>query len=356
MNVSFIVPASLDKVTGPRNSVTLLAQSVKPLVKKVNVFTSVRCKQFTFNNVPVKPVDNSKLLQSDIVVFSGIWLSEYIKIAALLRKNNIPYVISPRSSLMKSSIKKGLIKKFLFYTFQAKNYIKGAKGIHFLTEDEKSNSFLSSKGFVVGNIVNDKNIIENNLEQKKEKSDSKIISFLGRLDIQHKGLDILFSAIAIAANELRENKVEIRVFGPDQFNCLKKLESILESNNIKDLVSLGGKLEGIEKANFLYESDFFVHTSRYEGQPQAVMEAMMCGCGILVTPGTNMISITNQSNAGLVALLDAKDIAEKLVELIKLDKVTLSKNAFAYAEKYFLERYIGNAFFKHLNQIIKESN
>lgn len=350
MNVSFIVAASPDVVTGPRNSVTLLAKSIMPFVSEVSVFSSIKCEPFKFNDIAVEQIDYNKLIRSDIVVFSGVWFFEYIKIAGVLRNKNIPYIVSPRSSLMKASLKKSFFKKVFFYLIKARGFLNGAAAIHFLTEDEKNNSFFSSKGFVIGNIVNDVNILEADLEQNNKKANEKIISFLGRFDLLHKGLDVFLEAIIIAANELRDKKVKIRMFGPDQCNGSNKLKIIIENNNLKDIVNLGGKLEGKEKAVFLTESDFFVHTSRYEGQPQAVMEAMMCGCPILVTPGTNMVGIVEQSKGGVVAILDPTDIAKKLVELLNSDSNALSINSYSYARKYFTEEYVGSAFFQFLRK------
>jgi glycosyltransferase involved in cell wall biosynthesis len=57
---------------------------------------------------------------------------------------------------------------------------------------------------------------------------------------------------------------------------------------------------GREKEALLDSAFVFVHTSRWEGMPFAVIEALATGCPVLVTPATNLGDYVEGFGAGVV--------------------------------------------------------
>lgn len=352
MKIALVFSEPPEMVTGPRNSVTLLASALKTYFEKVTVFTTHNCEAFIYNDVKIQKLEDNHLTDYDIFVITGVWWPKNIKLAKKLFKNNIPYIISPRSSLMKSSFKKSKFKKNIYYILQAKTYIKRARAIHFLTEDEKNNSYFSEKGFVVGNIVSDSHILQTH-SYKKTKTNQIIISFLGRLDINHKGLDLFLESIKICEEILKEKNVSIKINGPDFYGSEKVLHSMINKLKLEEIVVLAPGLYGEEKAEFLKNTDIFIHTSRYEGQPQAVMEAMMCGCAILVSSQTNMGEIIKISNCGVVTDLDVNDISNKLLDLLSSNLDEMKSNAIKFAENNFKSSRVGLTFYDKIKNLVK---
>src|SRR5690606_24298476 len=98
---------------------------------------------------------------------------------------------------------------------------------------------------------------------------------------------------------------------------------------------------------FLAECMAFVHTSRYEGQPQAVMEALAAGTPALLTPGTNMQKFIIENNMGWVCGHSTKDIADGLIRISQCKQEEfekLSQNAAIYAYKNFRWDVIARSF------------
>ncbi|GAH10210.1 unnamed protein product, partial [marine sediment metagenome] len=94
----------------------------------------------------------------------------------------------------------------------------------------------------------------------------------------------------------------------------RTFHSAIESLGLKNSVKILGPKYGEEKLRYFLACDVFIHTSRFEGMPMAVLEAMALGKPCLVTPGTNMADIVCQGG-GWECKPDPKSIAESLKEI-----------------------------------------
>ena len=333
MKIAHVVSAFPDRVTGPRNSVTMLSKYLN-LIEGVEsrVYTDVADEMFSFNDEVVSPLKTIDVACFDVVVFSNVYNKNSAELARECRRKKVPYVISPRSSLIKSSLYKSWWKKLLFIYGYGFSYLKGSVAIHFLTEEERDFSVLKGQSsFVVGNIVLSGAI--GNQEKQK------IIGFLGRYDIRHKGLDVLLKGAALAKEDLKRSGWKIVLHGPDFNGGKSKLEMMLKLYGLDGVVTLNGALHGPEKNEFYDRVSVFVHTSRYEGQPQSVMEAMTRRCAILVTPGTNMGRIVKDSFCGEVVDFTPSSIANFLFSLSR-DVFNIEDHQ-DRARAYSLERFSG---------------
>lgn len=347
MKIAHVVSAFPDRVTGPRNSVTLLSKYLNmfPGVES-DVFSDVSVGDFVFNDVLVQPSSMLCVGNYDAVVFSGIYNRTNVALSRECRRLSVPYLISPRSSLVRTSLQKSWWKKFFFLFCYGRTYLKGCAALHFLTEKERDHSYYGKrKSIVAGNIVN----VMPGKQTKK-----KIIGFLGRYDIGHKGLDVLMEGAGLARESLLEKGWALYMHGPDFKRGREQLERMLVKYNLEDVVVVGDALHGEEKHKFLDSISVFVHTSRYEGQPQAVMEAMRRGCAIMVTEGTNMGDIVRSANCGGVVLCDADSIA-LFFRTLPSDHADLSlmqKNAREYSEKNFNGEFVARNFFNQLLKVL----
>ena len=81
---------------------------------------------------------------------------------------------------------------------------------------------------------------------------------------------------------------------------------------------------GKEKEEVLLNTDIFIQTSRHEGMPLGILEALSYGIPCLATEGTNLGTIIENNNAGWYANNSIESIANKIEETIK-DKQKLRK-------------------------------
>ena len=85
-------------------------------------------------------------------------------------------------------------------------------------------------------------------------------------------------------------------------------------------------VNGIEKEKIILSADIFIQTSRVEGMPLGILEALSYGLPCLVTKGTNTGEIVKKYNAGWVAETNTTSIANKLIEAIFDSNVWVEKS------------------------------
>lgn len=263
----------------------------------------------------------------DLVVFHGVYYYYFIKVTRYLVKHDIPYIVAPHGSLTSFAQRKKYIKKFFGNLIYFNRFIKYSAAIQYLTskEQEMSSSF-ENNNFVCGNgmYVRGNNIVKN--EKKKKQFQ---LTFIGRLDPFHKGLDILIEACEKISTDMREHNIHLSIFGPDHQGGKKFIESKIKSLGIEEIVSVGEALYGEDKQKQLEDTDVFVLTSRFEGQPLAAMEALAMGIPVILTPGTNMADDVLKYECGWKANFSTQDISLKILEAFNSRKKfnQLSKNA-----------------------------
>ena len=263
-----------------------------------------------------EPFDLSSLPEPfnkpDLVVFQEVNYFKYIKIAKKLKKAEIPYVIFPHGSLTKQALKKKWLKKKIAYTLFFNSFIKNATAIQTLSQNEYDNTNFKVKKFISTNGMQMPSL----KKQTFSKEGIKFV-YIGRLDAYHKGLDLMIEAIGKASALLRENKCEFKLYGPDLNGRFQHVLDLIEEHGVKDIVTLSEAIYGEEKIKALLDADIFIQTSRLEGMPLGILEALSYGVPCLVTKGTAVGDIINSYGAGWVADTSAESICNTFNNVLK---------------------------------------
>ena len=275
----------------------------------------------------------------NIVIFHSVYAKQYIYIYKFLNKTKIPYLVQLHGALSYENYNKGTIKKYIANLLFFNRFLKGAKGIIYLNNEEYNNS-------IVKRINSSFSFISNgcylpSFEKKIINYKPKLsILYIGRIDIHHKGLDVLLEAIHILINKNMDNKFHLTIYGNGLENDVNWLSKALSTIS-PDFISFKGPIYGRDKEEVLKSSDIFILTSRYEGMPMGVLEALSYGLPCLLTPGTNLTSDIEKFNAGWRSNFSAQDIADTieyaLNDFYKNNKI-LIENAQLLAKQYSWER------------------
>ena len=165
---------------------------------------------------------------------------------------------------------------------------------------------------------------------------------VGRLHEQ-KGFDLLIDAFSMIADQCSGWKVDIFGDGPDK----EKLEDRIRQRNLMDSVVINPPTSTI--FDEYQQSDFFVLSSRYEGYPLVLNEAMSCGvpCVAYRCKYGPEDAIKDGVNGLLVEKGNIEDLANKILWMITHTEERLSMGvkareaALRYKKDAIMNQWVG---------------
>lgn len=264
----------------------------------------------------------------DVVVFEGIYFKEYIGFSKELRRKHIPYVIIPRGSMTYQAMHNhAWLKKWIAHKIWFDGFINHAWRIQYLTQQEADDStkLFKTPYFIVPNGFDTPSVVKTSFCSEGIKA-----IFIGRLDIYHKGIDLLLDAITEAHKELKDSGFSLNIYGPHRYDY-ENIKNEIETRGITDIASVNGEISGKEKEQAILDSDLFIMTSRFEGHPMGLIEALAYGLPCLVTPGTNMLEEVKKADAGWVCEGNVESIKDILI------KVIVDKNKYDFKSLHAIE-------------------
>lgn len=277
--------------------------------------------------------DYVKKNMPDIVVFHDFYYLKYAKMAFILKMMHIPYVIEPHGAFGRQAIKKSRIKKLIANNTIFRILIKGSEGFIFTNEGERADSAIFKQKTVIIPSGVAKEAVDT-LDYKDFSIDqSPIFYFLGRYDINHKGLDYLFDALDILDNN--NERINVRLYGVgDEVETSFIHERMGRMHNVD--IEDKGTIYGDDKKAALRQANILLLTSRYEGSPMTVLDALCYGNPCIVTPGTNITDVIVENGLGWKSELDASSIADCIIKA-KKDYQKKYNVYYAKCKKYVLD-------------------
>jgi len=138
------------------------------------------------------------------------------------------------------------------------------------------------------------------------------LSWVGRYDPRHKGLDILIDALVLLPAERRPR---LRLHGYDFRGGLEALRRRIADRAIGDCVHLGGVISGPAKTEFLRHADGYVHPSRWESYGIALVENLALGVPCVVSSSVHLASDLTEYDAAILTEPNPRDLADALLRL-----------------------------------------
>lgn len=363
MNILFVSHLTNSRSQGPNYSVPaqVLAQTKYDNIHWLNLTnsyqehwseTGVYHSINEYNSLSISELP-SPFDKPDLVIFQGFYYYNNYKLAMHLKDNNIPYIIIPRGELTKDAQKIKCVKKYLGNLVMFKRFAKKALAIQYLTNREHldSGSKWNESPIIIPNGITTK-------ENTKKWNNSERIRgvYIGRMAPFHKGHDLLIKACVELREKFGKNNCVIVFYGPERFGFKAQLQKDISDNNLEEILVVKDGVFGKEKEEVLLKSDFFIMTSRFEGHPMGLIEALSYGLPCLVTVGTNMAEEVSKANAGWTADNNVESIKKALsLMLSQRDSFEIKgNNAIALSRNYNWDvlAQVAHAKYKQLLQTV----
>jgi glycosyltransferase involved in cell wall biosynthesis len=132
------------------------------------------------------------------------------------------------------------------------------------------------------------------------------VSWLGRYDPVHKGLDLLLRGLASMDVEARPM---LRMHGPDYNGGFAATRAIVDQLGLGPWVQLRGPVQGDDKQDFLVHADGYVHPSRWESHSIALLENLAIGVPTVVSSAIHIAPALRSAEAAIVAPDTAEGLA-----------------------------------------------
>lgn len=276
----------------------------------------------------------------DLIHMQGIWLYTSLVNSRYCKKNNIPYLISPRGMLDTWILKRNPWKKKLGLYFYERRHVQNSKCLHALcvSEYEAIRRYGYKKPVAI--IPNGVNIPEKKdpdcrlkLPDWKLKDERKVMLFLGRLHTK-KGLDNLIKAWA----NVDPSEWRLVIAGESQTewysNSLK--QSIAKLGLDKHIDLIGPQFHNDKDLVFRC-SDAFILPSYSEGMPMSILEAWSYSLPVLMTDGCNLTESFGQGAAYRIHS-EVNSLSQEINGFLQLsseDKAEIARKGFLLVkEKY----------------------
>lgn len=260
-----------------------------------------------------------EMIAPDLIHIHSAYVPTGISVARWARKNSVPYVISPHGNYSGQLATRRRWRKALYNRLFELPSARGSAFVHSMGDDQAIREFGYEASIeVVPNGFEMKSCLEASGDDvlpspAKEKT---VFLFIGRLDVEQKGLDLLLTGFAKADLD----NAFLLIVGPGWRDGSERLQELSSQLGLCDSqVQFFGPAFGQLKADLIHASDIFVHTSRWEGFPMAVIEAMAYGKPCLATEAADPQGTLASQNLSIPCETSEESIASAFRKAMTLE-------------------------------------
>jgi poly(glycerol-phosphate) alpha-glucosyltransferase len=216
----------------------------------------------------------------------------------LLRRVNLPTVLSPHGVYSPESLVHSKLKKQVFKRLIELPSLRKIDAVCGLTEPEAEEAQTFGYQGRIEVIPNGVSEPLPDLDDGRFRSllglgaDERLGLFVGRIDLHHKRIDEIAMAVAQSPGW------HLAVVGPDYRGDEARLRALIGGLDGGERVHIVGSLRGRELGEAFAGADLFLLLSRFEGMPMSLLEALSHGLPAVVSSGVEEAVPVAASGAG----------------------------------------------------------
>ena len=254
---------------------------------------------------------------------------QFDAIFAFMEGSGIPSVLASKQTIVsvRDNIQSlsAIYKPLLPYIYpKAKKVVACANAI----EDELLETYSFDNTTTIHNMVDIKQAIQRSKEPLALDQTRPFLLSAGRL-VPQKGYDLLIEAYA---NSQAKNTMDLLICGEGDDRV--KLQALVDKKDLGDKIKLKGAVEN----PFAYyaKADFYVLSSRHEGFPNILIEALACGSACIAYDcKTGPNEIIKEGQNGL--LVEAENVSAMTKAIDKLAEDKALQNLFKHNARKSVE-------------------
>jgi len=251
----------------------------------------------------------------DLVHIHALFSYAALPAALLAHRAGVPYIVRPLGTLNRWGIanRRPWLKRLSFRILESR-ILASAAGIHYTSEQELMEAGdlgVSANPLIIPNAV--ELPVREARPPRALPHDRKIILFLSRID-RKKGIDLLFEAFARVRRVCPSALLVLAGSGdPDWMTHLRQEAARL---GITNDVTWAGFLTGEDKWAALTGADVFVLPSYSENFGIALVEALACGCPVVLSDQVGIHREISRAEAGLVTPCRVEELATAILNVL----------------------------------------
>ena len=262
------------------------------------------------------PVGLEQLLEAkDVLVLHSGWAYHNVVAARAALRSRIPYVLTPHGAYEPNVFRRSRrTSKRLWWTVFERRLVTRASAVHLFFEEEQQQ--LRQLGYT-GPVIVAPTGLTTIPDSTTTAARSKFLLWMGRFDIETKGLDLLLQALALLPPRTRP---QARLHGPDWRAEKRQTEQLVRDLHLEDVVTIGPPLYGAQKWEVLRECGVFVFPSRWDAQSVMLLEAAAAGAPIVATNTTPFGRYLAAQRAALVVEAAPHALAAAIARVFASDE------------------------------------
>jgi glycosyltransferase involved in cell wall biosynthesis len=247
----------------------------------------------------------------DIVHLHSVFILRHAMLARQLSRLGVPYVITPNGGLSPTSQRRGMVKKSIYSLLLERPRFRAAAAMSVVVPGEADDlrAFVPNYNGIVRYIPNPVDASSMAGFQWKFNPDNNRIVFLGRFDVLHKGLDLLWQI----ARQLPHLSFDL--YGREDHRTRRWFTRLMKERPAN--VHVKSPVFGPEKAAALAGAAMYLQPSRWEGFPLSVAEAMLIGVPCALASRLNAGRQFEESDLGLTFEAQADTAARRIDQALR---------------------------------------
>ncbi len=251
----------------------------------------------------------------DLVHIHALFSYAALPAAVLAHRAGVPYIVRPLGTLNRWGIRnrRPWLKRLSFRVLESR-ILASAAGVHYTCEQERVEAGelgVSANPLIIPNAVElpTREICPTHALPHGR----KVILFLSRFD-RKKGLDLLFAAFARVRTACPGALLVLAGTGDPEL--VASLKSDADRLGIAADVVWAGFLTGEDKWAALGAADVFVLPSYSENFGIALVEALACGCPVVLSDQVGIHREISRAEAGLVIPCRVEELAAAILNVL----------------------------------------